>query len=700
MILPRLQWLIENLVLLPEFQFGFRAFRSCLDNLTIFTADVQTGFLQGKATAALFLDIKSAFDNVLPDILLTELASINLPPNILRFIENLISVREVQFVVQGRLTSSRISRKGTPQGSVLSPTLFNLYLRKILSSLHPDTKIIQFADDIVIYSTASHVERAIQSLQRSLDGISSFLRKLGLEISPQKTQFMIFSRSRKLSCPNNNFFVTCDGTRISPTSSAKFLGVIFDPTLKGSLHLEHVNNKARKISQVISALRGVWWGSSPQLLLGIYRSLCRSVMEYASHIFALENSRGRQRLEITQNSVIRTCLGMRVSTPLNVLFAEAREPPLKLRFQYLASKYICKVLSIEDHPVVERLENLLILTDSPAKRLYLAHNFYLIQIFRQIFLYKQTLHKTVILPVFSYTYSSIFVTPEVIYPKEDLVALLEGTPKEHAQAIFIRVFQDEIGQSVVFYTDGSKIEEISTVGAACYSPQLNLELMDRLPQHASVFSAEAWAIYNVILSLKAFSVNDAVIVTDSLSTLQALQSTGNHDASVKSLSKKDQARFSDVESDYQARNPSDDSSGSLLGSDDYHSRSPTPEGNCEPIAKEVASEMRPPILSSNSGPSSQTSHTVTDQAEMATEEQQVAKANEDIPSSAQSVDTVKSSEEALIENLEVELLEAIGNRVAAERVLAPAIPRSVAVRLEDILKKGLPKEERERAVKD
>ncbi|XP_011702715.1 PREDICTED: uncharacterized protein LOC105458844, partial [Wasmannia auropunctata] len=73
-----------------------------------------------------------------------------------------------------------------------------------------------------------------------------------------------------------------------------------------------------------------------------------------------------------------------------------------------------------------------------------------------------------------------------------------------------------------------------------------------------------------------------------------------------------------------------------------------------------------------------------------------AKANEDIPSSVQSVDTVKSSDEALIEDLEVELLEAIGNRVAAERVLAPAIPRSVAVRLEDILKKGLPKEEREK----
>ncbi|XP_011691369.1 PREDICTED: uncharacterized protein LOC105452174 [Wasmannia auropunctata] len=85
--------------------------------------------------------------------------------------------------------------------------------------------------------------------------------------------------------------------------------------------------------------------------------------------------------------------------------------------------------------------------------------------------------------------------------------------------------------------------------------------------------------------------------------------------------------------------------------------------------------MGPPMPSSNSGPSTQTSHTVTDQAEMATEEQ-VAKANEDIPSSVQSVDTVKSSDEALIEDLEVELLEAIGNRVAAERVLAPAIPRT------------------------
>ncbi|XP_011689991.1 PREDICTED: ribonuclease H1-like [Wasmannia auropunctata] len=122
----------------------------------------------------------------------------------------------------------------------------------------------------------------------------------------------------------------------------------------------------------------------------------------------------------------------------------------------------------------------------------------------------------------------MYISPEIIYPQEDFNTLLESFPERHAQIVFEQAFKDEISQSIVFYTNGSKIEEISAVGAACYSPQLNLELMDKLPQYTSVFSAEAWAIYNVIISLKTFDIKDAVIVTDSKSTLQAIQNTSSY----------------------------------------------------------------------------------------------------------------------------------------------------------------------------
>ncbi|XP_011706191.1 PREDICTED: RNA-directed DNA polymerase from mobile element jockey-like [Wasmannia auropunctata] len=521
MLLNRLQWLIENHVLLPEHQFGFRSFRSCLDNFTILTADVQAGFLHHKHTAALFVDIKSAFDNVLPNLLLQDLASLNIPPCTLKFIANLISCRNVQFVMQGTLHPMRISRKGTPQGAVLIPTLFNLYLRRISSIIHPETKIIQFADDIVLYSTSSNPKLAAQSIQHSLKRMGDFLLQLGLEISPEKTQFMVFTRSSK---PIYSGLAISDReTKINPSDSAKFLGVTLDPGLTGKLHLERVNNKTRKVSQVLSALREVWWGSPHQMLLNVYRALCRSVMKYACHIFCLGDSRGRQKLQITQNSAIRTCLGLRISTPLNILFTEAQEPPFKLRIRLLAYKYLLKTLSITDHPVVERFENLMILTDSPAKRSYVASNFPLISIFRQLHHLKQQIHHTVILPKFSCTFASIFISLEILYSPEEFSTRLSNSSSELARTLFLETFREFIGQSTIFYTDGSRINESSCVGAAWHSPHLGIELMDRLPHYASIFSAEAWAIYNVVISLKVYNVYDTVIVSDSKSILQALK---------------------------------------------------------------------------------------------------------------------------------------------------------------------------------
>lgn len=145
MLLFRLQWHLESECKLPEFQFGFRKSRSCLDNLTNLTTDVFDGFVHGRVTAAIFIDIKSAFDSVL----LKELQLLNLPSPVLQFINNLISIREVQFVLNGQLTNTRVSRKGTPQGAVLSPTLFNIYLGGIRSAIPAQISVLQFADDIV-----------------------------------------------------------------------------------------------------------------------------------------------------------------------------------------------------------------------------------------------------------------------------------------------------------------------------------------------------------------------------------------------------------------------------------------------------------------------------------------------------------------------------------------------------------------------
>jgi len=132
-------WLVETQFLLPEFQAGFRNSRSCIDNIITLTNRIHWGFMKRTSTIAIFLDIAGAFDNVIPSILFEDLREIGLPAKTCKFVVNLLSERQIFSIDNGTLQPPLISHKGTPQGSILSPILFSIYLRKISSVFHLDT---------------------------------------------------------------------------------------------------------------------------------------------------------------------------------------------------------------------------------------------------------------------------------------------------------------------------------------------------------------------------------------------------------------------------------------------------------------------------------------------------------------------------------------------------------------------------------
>lgn len=114
----RLRWFIESNFIIPDIQFGFRSYKSCIDNLVILTNFIHSAFLKNQYAVGIFLDIKGAFDNVIPSILIRDLEDIGIPALLRKFFENLIHTRYNYFVKNGSLTFPYTSNKDTPQGSI------------------------------------------------------------------------------------------------------------------------------------------------------------------------------------------------------------------------------------------------------------------------------------------------------------------------------------------------------------------------------------------------------------------------------------------------------------------------------------------------------------------------------------------------------------------------------------------------------
>lgn len=112
----RLSWFIESQPILPQAQSGFRPFRACDDNLAVLSTTVKTGFLNPTPTVAVLLDVAGAFDNVNTHILVSDLFEIGVSAPLRKFVENLISYRQLSFIIDGELCGPFTSLKDTLQG--------------------------------------------------------------------------------------------------------------------------------------------------------------------------------------------------------------------------------------------------------------------------------------------------------------------------------------------------------------------------------------------------------------------------------------------------------------------------------------------------------------------------------------------------------------------------------------------------------
>ena len=238
--------------------------------------------LGGISDVVLF-DFSKAFDVVCHEIMLAKLIAIGIEGDLLRWIASFLKDRQMRVCIKGHVSQPRRVLSGVPQGSVLGPLLFLIYINSVASQLTCQYKI--FADDLKIYACVQHLlsksdpPSSTLDVQRDIDILQATAASWGLLMNTKKCAVIRFSMARRDISPPTYLL---NGQPIQSVDSHLDLGVVVDSDLKFHGHIRSVVHRAGSLAQ--SYLKSTVC-RSPEFMLFLFKTHIRPIIEYCSCVW-------------------------------------------------------------------------------------------------------------------------------------------------------------------------------------------------------------------------------------------------------------------------------------------------------------------------------------------------------------------------------------------------------------------------------
>ena len=294
---------LERENILSERQFGFRKGRSCVSNLLCFYSRV-TDILQHREgwVDAIYLDLRKAFDKVPHNRLMWKLKKIGgVSDKLARWMENYLMGREMRTVVKGKKSEWKKVTSGVPQGSVLGPIMFLIYVNDMPVGI--DSYMNMFADDTKIMRRVKNMEDC-NKLQEDLDRIYEWSKEWQMEFNISKSHVMKMGRSRYR--PNKDYKL--GGEKLEETNEEKDLGVIVQNTLSPEKHINKIFGKTYNMLQNIDF---AFHYLDEEMMKKILCTLIRPQIEYAACIWSPHMKKHMQKVERVQRLATRMIPGFK-----------------------------------------------------------------------------------------------------------------------------------------------------------------------------------------------------------------------------------------------------------------------------------------------------------------------------------------------------------------------------------------------------
>ena len=268
----------------------------------------------GKEVRVVFCDISKAFDRVWHRGLLHKLKSLGCPESLLKWFSSYLLGRRQRVVINGQASKWAYVQAGVPQGSILGPLLFLIYINDIVNELRASVRL--FADDTSLYIIVDTPNSAALVLNNDLRYITVWAAEWLVDFNASKTDSMLISRKRN---PIQHPPLYMNGTMIKDTESHKHLGLTFSNTCNRN---EHINKIAASAWSRLNLLRALKFRLKRHSLEKMYFSYIRPLLEYSDSVWDNASAESKKQLDAVHIEAARIITGATKLCSLEKLFAE------------------------------------------------------------------------------------------------------------------------------------------------------------------------------------------------------------------------------------------------------------------------------------------------------------------------------------------------------------------------------------------